>query len=232
MSTRCDWTVVIAARSPKTAKSRLAVLGDKARQELAKGFLHDVLDCLAQVTAVGEVIVLTDVNSWPGLCAIDEVVRVVPDQRRGLNTELTCAAAGLPRPLAFMLGDLPCVRPTELGQALEEACAVPAGVVPDRNADGTTLLTFGTRRAFAHFGSDSHNRHRVCGAATLGTSLQGLRHDVDVPADLLAAHTLGTGRHTRRALEDADLPDWFRARLKATSPSAPQSSIPDGRPSP
>jgi 2-phospho-L-lactate guanylyltransferase len=150
-----DWTVVVAARPPETAKSRLAVLGDAARRQLAEGFLSDVLDCLARVTAIGQVIVLTDVTRWLGFSAFDADVHLVPDQHRGLNTELTCAAAGLPRPVAFMPADLPCLRPAELEQAFDEARTVRAGVVPDRSTTGTTMLTFGTWEVFAHFGSAS-----------------------------------------------------------------------------
>ncbi|MEV0049897.1 2-phospho-L-lactate guanylyltransferase [Saccharopolyspora shandongensis] len=218
MNSGDDWTVVVAARSPATAKSRLSVLGDTARRQLAEAFVADVLDCLAAVAAIRQVMLLTDVNGWSRCPRGGESAGLLHDQRRGLNTELACAAALLPRPVAFMHADLPCLRPAEVEQVLREGDDVRAGVVPDHASTGSTATTFRSEDVFARFGAGSHQRHRASGAVTIGTSLPGLRLDVDAPDDLARAHSLGLGRHTQRALEEAPLPRWFRKKLAATSP--------------
>ncbi len=135
---------------------------------------------------------------------------VVDDPGTGLNAavragveHLRGTSDGGPAPVAALLGDLPALRPAELDEALARAVAViadgaPAAYVADHTGEGTTLLVL-TRPGHGgpHFGPGSADAHAAAGAVALGGAWPGLRHDVDVPADLDRVRALGVGPATR-----------------------------------
>jgi 2-phospho-L-lactate/phosphoenolpyruvate guanylyltransferase len=151
---------------------------------------------------------------------------VVDDPAAGLNAAVRAgverlvrrdavAPAGRPAPVAALLGDLPALRPADLDAALARAAAVlddgaPAAFVADHTGDGTTLLVLGRSGPGAppfgpRFGPHSAGAHAAAGAVALSGDWPGLRHDVDVPADLERVRALGTGPATR-AWPDAVVP--------------------------
>jgi 2-phospho-L-lactate guanylyltransferase len=144
---------------------------------------------------------------------------VVDDPGAGLNAAVRAGVDHLRRvtdgadevigaaPVAALLGDLPALRPAELDDALARAVAVladgaPAAFVADHTGEGTALLVLprpghaGPRFA-PHFGVHSARAHAAAGAVALTGAWPGLRHDVDVPADLERVRALGVGPATR-----------------------------------
>jgi 2-phospho-L-lactate guanylyltransferase len=131
-------------------------------------------------------------------------------------------------PVAVLLGDLPALRPHDLGSALAaaaealrdgtgdpgRAAAPPAMVfVPDAERTGTVLLA-GLRPDAVRpsFGPSSARDHARAGARRLDLPLPRLRRDVDTPADLAAAVALGVGPRTAAALRE-DLRDELPAAI-------------------
>ncbi len=116
------------------------------------------------------------------------------------------AALGPGRPRAVLLADLPCLRPHDLGAALDAADAQlaagrAAAVVPDAAGTGTVLLAQGPGPVRpTRFGPGSAAAHAADGAVRLELALPRLRRDVDTPADLEAALALGVGPATLAAL--------------------------------
>ena len=90
------------------------------------------------------------------------------------------------------------------------ADGAPAAFVADHTEEGTTLLVL-ARAGHAgppfgpHFGPQSAQAHRAAGAVALDGAWPGLRHDVDVPADLAEVRALGVGPATR-AWPDVGVP--------------------------
>jgi 2-phospho-L-lactate guanylyltransferase len=78
------------------------------------------------------------------------------------------------------------------------ADGAPAAYVADHTGEGTTLLVL-TRPGHGgpHFGPQSARAHATAGAVALTGTWPGLRHDVDVPADLERVRALGVGPATR-----------------------------------
>jgi 2-phospho-L-lactate/phosphoenolpyruvate guanylyltransferase len=151
---------------------------------------------------------------------------VVDDPAAGLNAAVRAGVERLvrrdavrpgtkPAPVAALLGDLPALRPAELDAALARAAAVlddgaPAAFVADHTGEGTTLLVLGRPGEGAppfgpRFGPCSAQAHAAAGAVALSGDWPGLRHDVDVPADLEQVRALGAGPATR-AWPDAVVP--------------------------
>jgi len=112
--------------------------------------------------------------------------------------------------IAALTADLPALRPAELGVALRAVSAATTGTgadgagsarsafVPDAAGVGTTLYAVAPGGDFRpDFGGASRMRHAAGGAIELALDdAPGIRQDVDTPADLRAALTLGTGHLT------------------------------------
>ncbi|WP_261567774.1 2-phospho-L-lactate guanylyltransferase [Frankia gtarii] len=136
------------------------------------------------------------------------VVADTPDQ--GLNPALAhgaeLAAGRWPgHPLAALSGDLPALRTAELHRALAAAGNHRRAVLADAAGTGTVLLTATTGAPLGPaFGPHSRVAHRRSGAVdltdALGSSVPGLRRDVDTVDDLAQARDLGVGRATAAAL--------------------------------
>ncbi len=106
-----------------------------------------------------------------------------------------------PGAVAVLLGDLPALRPNELGAALRAAERHERAMVPDAAGTGTTLIT--SLRGECHspaFGPGSRAAHRAAGYVEVDLPRSsGLRSDVDTREDLSAlAERLGPW--TRAAL--------------------------------
>jgi 2-phospho-L-lactate guanylyltransferase len=229
---RRAWAVVIPAKAPVRAKTRLAPhLDDTSRMALARAFAADTVAAALAAASVARVIVVGDDPSLAGDAEfLDERApdpgrapdtptredhirgpepRILHETRprrsgRTGRTGLTGAIAfgiGHARAtgagnVAVLLGDVPCLRPGDLDEALALAAEHPLAFVPDADATGTTLATALEGETFEpRFGPDSASEHARAGFVRLEASAR-LRRDVDTLAALEDAITLGTGVNT------------------------------------
>jgi 2-phospho-L-lactate guanylyltransferase len=209
------WVVVIPAKSLATAKSRLADVAGPRRPELALAMLLDTLTAAAATHGVRSVLVVTDDDAIAAAASELGATVVADEPRAGLNAALehgiSIAASMYPGcGVALLTGDLPALRPAELGGVLEFASTSAGAIaVADRAGDGTTLLA---ARAPEHlhpsFGAGSFARHLALGAVAVDDTIEGLRCDVDDDVSLRAALGIGVGRTTAALLarEDAQGP--------------------------
>lgn len=200
------YAVLVPVKPPAVGKSRLAGLdGGAARRRLAESFAQDtVLACL-RASTVQEVLVVTDdaqfsyVLSALGCTAI-------PDGVSGdLNGTLRQAAAEAQRRWSDLLpvaicADLPALRADDLDEVLGSLDTTGPSFVPDAAGVGTTLYVAGHDEFDPHFGPGSRAAHLASGARELRNAPASVRRDVDDPADLAEAVTLGVGPSTAVAL--------------------------------
>lgn len=108
--------------------------------------------------------------------------------------------------VAVLLGDLPALRPGDLGAALEAASEHHRAVVTDADGSGTTLLTARSGvELHPAFGPGSAAEHAARGHVVLDVAdvpaVSGLRQDVDLARDLAAVAALGPGPRTTEVLD-------------------------------
>jgi 2-phospho-L-lactate/phosphoenolpyruvate guanylyltransferase len=205
-----DWSLVVPVKVLAQAKSRLTGLAGPPRAELALAMAADTVAAAAATPTVAAVIVITDDPAVGGeLAALGALI--LPDEpAAGLNRALAFGAdyaeANWPgRGRAGLAGDLPALRPAELGLALTTAAGHQQAFVPDAEGTGTTLYTAAPGAAFLpRFGAASRARHAAAGAAELDIAgLAGLRCDVDTVDDLRRAAAIGLGPRTSAVLAAA-----------------------------
>jgi 2-phospho-L-lactate guanylyltransferase len=200
-------TVIVLARDPRTAKTRLrGALGPAARERLAAAMLDDVL--AAAVATSWPVLIVTDARSIQarahaaGVRATVVSARGTRDgARRGVNRALRDGA----RAVLIVAADVPLVRATDLRRIAAAGRRSEIVIVPDRGRSGTNALYLRPPSRIApRFGPASFAAHReAAGAAGRVLVIPRLALDVDTPADLDALRRLkrGAGRRTRAALE-------------------------------
>lgn len=194
--------IIVPVKPAAIAKSRLSRLGDDLRRDLVVAFAADTILAAAQSPLVDVVLAVTDdhqlARSLSELGAL-----VIPDGTTDdLNGTLLEAAYEVRRRrpelrVAALCADLPALRADDLTRAL--VTAPPSlSFVADRAGVGTTLLVAPTPQLFTpRFGPDSRDAHLDAGAVELDIAdIASLRHDVDTPADLVAALELGVGPRT------------------------------------
>ncbi|MFG1602506.1 2-phospho-L-lactate guanylyltransferase [Actinoplanes sp. NPDC049265] len=203
-----SWTAVIPVKRLDLAKTRLRGAVPAARhQDLALAMLADTTAAVLTCAEVTELLVVTD-DPAAAEIARGLGARPVPDEPgAGLNAAFRFGAdvvAGRGRDRVALQGDLPALRPAELGEALRSI--ERRGFVADAAGTGTVLL--GVRREWdldPRFGPGSAAAHAASGAAALTGDWPGLRQDVDTADDLRAVLTLGAGPHTCDLLRDLGL---------------------------
>ncbi len=200
MSTLPRFALVVPVKTLTLAKSRLTGFTDDVRRDLASAFALDALAAALACPAVVSVAVVTDEPDLARL--VGELgCTVLPDEGAGdLNRALSAAVRTQPSgPVAAMLGDLPCLVPADLEQAL--ASVQDNGFVADSDGTGTTLVAVRDASWFAsHFGIGSRAAHLAAGLAEVTLPVPTLRRDVDTAEDLAAAGRLGLGPRTTRVL--------------------------------
>jgi 2-phospho-L-lactate guanylyltransferase len=204
-----DWTAVIPVKSLSAAKSRLrGAVADSRHEELALAMVRDTVAAVRACAAVGDVLVVTDDPA--AVAAVTALgARAVPDRpAAGLNAAIHFGAdvvAGLGHHRAVLTGDLPALRPAELGEAL--AAAGPGrSFVADAAGTGTVLLAAAAGTALdPRFGVGSAAAHTASLARPLLGAWPGLRQDVDTAGDLRTVLALGAGEHTCALLRDLGL---------------------------
>ena len=203
------WTVILPLKGGPGAKSRLG-----APSALATAIALDCLDAVLAAERVDAVVVVTP-DPQLAAEAITAGARVQAESAPGGGL-LAAVADGLRTVrgrCAVLLGDLPALRPEDLGLALELAAGLlnrspggsrpPMAFVPDAEGTGTVLLTALTPAAMRpSFGPASANAHQAVGALRMDVDLPRLRRDVDTQADLRTAIEFGVGPRTRAVLAE------------------------------
>ena len=194
------WAVVLPVKRLSAAKSRLrGAVPDEWHPELALAMLRDTVTAALACPLVADVLVVTD-DPAVGAAMSGLGARVVPDRPdAGLNAALRFGAdqvAGITRHRAVLAGDLPALRPAELGEALR-ASTGRRSYVADAAGSGTVLLAAAPGVPLdPHFGVGSAAAHAAGSARSLTGDWPGLRHDVDTPDDLRTVLGLGAGAAT------------------------------------
>ena len=199
--------VLVPAKPPRFAKSRLSTLGEPLRRELARAFALDTVVVALSCPEVARVLVVTDDHLLAAAMA-DLGAEVLPDgTSEDLNGALVLAAKELLRRhprlrVAALCADLPALQGVDLSRALTAASLVDRAFVADADAVGTTMVSAAGLDGFRPaFGPGSRRAHLDDGLVELDESeLSSLRRDVDTAADLEAARAWGLGPHTSWAL--------------------------------
>jgi 2-phospho-L-lactate guanylyltransferase len=202
------WTAVIPVKRLGGAKTRLrGAVPDARHADLALAMVRDTVAAVLACAEVADLIVVTDDPA--ATRAVTELgAHPVPDRpRAGLNAAMRFGAdvvAGLGAHRAVLAGDLPALRPEQLGSALK--LAERRSFVPDAEGSGTVLLAAPPGVPLdPRFGVGSAAAHAASGALPLTGDWPGLRQDVDTAADLRTVLTLGAGAHTCELLRDLGL---------------------------
>lgn len=191
-------SVVVLAKHSGAAKSRLQLSRDEARQ-VALGLAAATVRTALDANTVGAVLVVTG-DPAVAVDALETGADVVLEARpQGMNR---AAALGRRRaldarpdaPVAILVADLPCLRPGDLDDAVEEFREHDVPIyVADRQGTGTTFLIHGPYQGPGFgFGRHSALMHRRLGFREAVTAPRGLRADLDTPADL---EQLGRSMH-------------------------------------
>jgi 2-phospho-L-lactate/phosphoenolpyruvate guanylyltransferase len=207
---------VLPVKSFSRAKQRLGeAIGGREREELAAAMVADVLDALAAVHEIDDVVVVTAeplaarAAEEAGAIVVDD-----PDEAgqsaaaaRGVDTALVRGAGRV----LLVPGDCPAIDPREVSALLERRGGVV--IVPDRHGSGTNALLLEPPQVMPpSFGAGSFARHaalaRAAGAEVKVAELPSLSLDVDTPADLAALRTAldarpDTAARTRAVLHAA-----------------------------
>jgi 2-phospho-L-lactate guanylyltransferase len=192
------WIAVVTVKRLEWAKTRLrGALPGVAHDRLVLAVVQDTVAAALACPAVADLLVVT---SDPAVAGAVRALgaRTVPDEPdAGLNPALVHGArlAG-GGPVVALAGDLPALRPAELGAALS-ATGGRRGFVPDAPGTGTTLLASPTGTGLdPRFGPGSARAHAGSGARALTGPWPSLRRDVDTGTDLAAAAAIGLGTRT------------------------------------
>lgn len=205
--TQPTWRVVAPVKGGEDAKSRLAPPGP-GRAALASALaLDSVAAVLAAAPRVVEVLV---VSADPGVRHDAAALGARPVRQThpgaGLPGAVADGLAVVTGSVAVLLADVPCLLPGDLVAALDRAGdALDAGAVsvfvPDSEGTGTVLLAARERAGLRPaFGPASAAAHERAGALRLDLDLPRLRRDVDTPAALAEAVSLGVGPRTAAVL--------------------------------
>lgn len=210
---------ILPVKSFGTAKQRLGeLIEQEARSRLMRAMLADVLDALAAVPELEQVLVVT-ANPLAAELEGDPRVRVLHDDREDGQSVAALIGirhareAGHERAL-LVPGDAPLLDARELSALL--ARSEPLAIVPDRHGTGTNGLLMSPVDAFEpSFGPGSLARHEAAAGATglpyAVDPLPSLVLDVDTPDDLDATAAAldarpGGAPATRAALRRLSLP--------------------------
>jgi 2-phospho-L-lactate guanylyltransferase len=200
-------TVIVLARDPRTAKTRLrGALGPAARARLAAAMLDDVL--AAAVATGWPVLVVTDARSIAtraraaGARATVVSARGTRDgARRGVIRALREGAGAV----LIVAADVPMIRAADLRRIAAAGRRSEVVIVPDRGRSGTNALYLRPPARIApRFGPASLAAHRkAAGDDGRVLRVSRLALDVDRPSDLAALRRAKrqAGPRTRAALD-------------------------------
>ena len=195
-----SWTIVIPVKRLDLAKSRLRPHLTHV-PELALAFAIDTVSAAVAAPNVAKVLVVT--SDARVRAAMDELgATVIDDPGGSLNGAISAGIAAASGCIAVLTGDLPAVRAADIGSALALAETVDRALVADHSGEGTTMIAaMNASLLHPQFGVLSRELHEQAGHSLLEIPVDSpLRWDVDTPADLAAALSLGVGRATAAAV--------------------------------
>jgi 2-phospho-L-lactate guanylyltransferase len=193
------WVAVMPVKRLAMAKTRLRGAVPAAEHDrLVLAMARDTLTAVLACPLVHRALVVTDEPAVVAVLAELGAERVPDQPDAGLNAALARGAAvAATSPVVALTGDLPALRPHELGAALAALGHRPRGYVPDAAGTGTAMLAAQAGVELGpRFGPGSAAAHAASGAVRLDGDWPSLRQDVDTAADLAAATALGLGRYT------------------------------------
>jgi 2-phospho-L-lactate guanylyltransferase len=176
------------------SKSRLSgVLSPQERAGLSWEFLGHVLDVLAQVPAVSQVLVVSRDPAALALAHDRHVPTVTesgaPDLNAALRRATQVAVASRAEAVLILPTDLPFLAPGDVRQLIELGGTGPLiNIAPDRREDGTNALFAAPPGLMAYaFGEHSFGKHlaqaQATGARVRVCRLPGVALDIDGPDD-------------------------------------------------
>jgi 2-phospho-L-lactate guanylyltransferase len=185
-------TAIVPVKRFSDAKRRLAkALSPKARAELCREMLGDVLEAIGESNQVDSIVVVT--REWD-LPIVEVPWAGVSDRRRSDHSR--AATIGVDRAIAdgaecvaLLPSDCPLLDPAELDGALRRARPGRVAIIPDRHGSGTNGLILSPPDAIEPaFGPGSRERHeklaRGFGHEVAVERLYSLSIDVDTYEDL------------------------------------------------
>ena len=183
-------TVVILAKDSRSAKTRLPLPRDGARQ-VALHLASATVRTAIAAEHVGVVLVVTG-DPEIAVDALDAGADVLVEPRPlGMNRAAALGrrhalALSTGSPLATMVADLPHVRPDDIDRVVAEFSETGQPLfVADRTGSGTTFLIHGSDRAPGFgFGLRSAVMHGRLGYREFTAAPPGLRTDLDSREDL------------------------------------------------
>lgn len=207
--------LLIAAKEPALAKTRLVSLPAQARSSLARAMFDDVLAAATATTAADEVAVISsdlgllESARRAGAATIDE------RYPRGLNNAVAMAAellaASGAHALCTLLSDTPLISARDIEQVMA-ALPGPQGVVmvPSHDGSGTNILVRRPPQVIGtHFGKHSLALHRAqceqLGIPYRILTLPGPALDLDEMGDL--------AQFARRNVPTRTLSELYRLEL-------------------
>jgi 2-phospho-L-lactate guanylyltransferase len=200
-------TIIVLARDPRTAKTRLRrALGPAGRERLAGAMFDDVV--AAAVATGWPVLVVTDARSIAARARVagaSALVVAARGTRDGARRGLTRAERDGARAALIVAADVPFVRTEDLRRIAAAGRRAAVVIVPDRRGSGTNALFLRPPSRMApRFGRRSLAAHRAAaGLDGRVVSIARLGLDVDTPADLQALRRAKrrAGARTRAALD-------------------------------
>lgn len=204
--------IIVPVKRFSAAKERLAeCLPPTTRAALARAMAEDMIEKLAVLRGVEEIMIVSDDNSleiWKSRFAFD-LFRPAESGLNGVLDEALSwqAARGAARVL-LLHADLPAARVSDLQQLVDAKDEII--IVPDRHMLGTNAMALSCPPPFATaFGGASLDRHlrraRQAGVSPRVCTLPSLGADLDTEADILTILTLGgDGRAMTMLREIAD----------------------------
>jgi 2-phospho-L-lactate guanylyltransferase len=210
-------------KGPVGSKRRLAgLLNETERASLSLAMLDGVLDALLATPGIERVLLLrpADAIRWPvshpRLTFLDEIhesdgVPTLDNLNGALRQAQAHAESHGAAELLIVPGDLPLVRPDDIGAVLDAALTASLAIAPDRAGGGTNALLLAPPSALPpSFGEASFARHRSL-ASTAGLEAAvverlGLALDLDTPADVALLLASGHDCRAARLLRDLGVP--------------------------
>ncbi|KFF58661.1 hypothetical protein JF66_16895 [Cryobacterium sp. MLB-32] len=199
-----SWVAVVPVKGNPGAKSRLADLPERAA--LADAFALDTVAALVAASNVERVFVVTgDTRLAPLLAHLGAVIVAesrapVDSLNAAIGQGVAAAREACPHAnVAVFTGDLPALLVSDVESALAHGMAHERSMVADAEGTGTTtLLALAGVEFQPQFGPGSRAAHEAAGHIQLNIPASAsIRRDVDTPADLEVAGSLGLGRFTR-----------------------------------
>jgi 2-phospho-L-lactate guanylyltransferase len=203
--------IVVPVKSPRRAKHRLeSVLSEVERERLALVMAREVFTAVSKLTSYGRFVVSDDPDILEegrrfGLEPLTD--RVAQGQSAAVRQGFAAAwERGFTAALTIP-GDVPAVTPEELAEFGDYRPEIEVLLAPDRERLGTNGLRLVPPHAITlRFGEDSFSLHqaeaRRANRSFEVKDVEGLRHDLDRPDDVVAFMQLPRDTATRRLLEE------------------------------